>query len=129
MKLWILKETIHYTHIDTYIALRDINFEEFQKFVESFTDHLYIQCLVQGDMMKKFAIETLQRCIKKIKCSPLILNAIPMKIIRIPLGTSYCKLKNMNKTDTNSVITNYYQADNASIKLSILIDLIIVSIV
>ncbi|KYM92380.1 Nardilysin [Atta colombica] len=127
VKLWILKETIHYTHIDTYIALRDINFEEFQKFVKSFTDHLYIQCLVQGDMTKKFAIETLQSCMQKIKCSPLILNAIPkVKISRIPLGTSYCKLKNMNKTDTNSVITNYYQADIASIELSILLDLIII---
>ncbi|KYN41201.1 Nardilysin [Trachymyrmex septentrionalis] len=127
VKLWILKGTIHYTHIDTYIALRDINFEEFQKFVKSFTDYLYIQCLVQGDMMKDLMIEALQNYIKKIKCSPLIFNTIPQtRITQIPLGTSYCKLKNMNKIDTNSVITNYYQVGITSIELSILIDLIII---
>ncbi|EGI63110.1 Nardilysin [Acromyrmex echinatior] len=127
VKLWILKESIHYTHIDTYIALRDINFEEFQKFVRSFSNHLYIQCLVQGDMTKNLAIEVLQNYMEKIKCSPLIFNTISKaKIIQIPLGTSYCKLKNMNKTDMNSVITNYYQAGIASIELSMLIDLIII---
>ncbi|KAG5324883.1 NRDC protein, partial [Pseudoatta argentina] len=127
VKLWILKESIHYTHIDTYIALRDINFEEFQKFVKSFSNHLYIQCLVQGDMTKNLAIEVLQNYMEKIKCSPLILNTIfKAKITQIPLGTSYCKLKNMNKTDMNSVITNYYQAGIASIESSMLIDLIII---
>ncbi|KYQ60318.1 Nardilysin, partial [Trachymyrmex zeteki] len=126
VKLRILKETIDYTHIDTYIALRDINFEEFQKFVKSFTDHLYIQCLAQGNITKDNAIEALQRYMKKLNCSPLVFSIFQMRMIQIPLGTSYCKLKNMNKTDTNSVITNYYQVGIKSMDVSGLIDLIII---
>ncbi|KMQ81754.1 nardilysin-like isoform x2 protein, partial [Lasius niger] len=49
VKYYILK-LIHYTYVDMYTALCDINFETFQSFIKSFNDRLYIQCLVQGNM-------------------------------------------------------------------------------
>ncbi|XP_018405839.1 PREDICTED: nardilysin-like [Cyphomyrmex costatus] len=126
VKLCILKETIHYTHIDTYIALRDINFEEFQKFVKSFTDCLYIQCFVRGSILRDTVINAVKQYVKEINCSPLVLSATSQtEITQIPLGTSYCKLKNIDKTDVNSVITNYYQVGIKSIELSALLDVII----
>ncbi|KAL6268113.1 hypothetical protein P5V15_001204 [Pogonomyrmex californicus] len=125
VRLWILK-LIYYTHVDTHTALRDINFEEFQDFVKSFTNHLYLQCLVQGNMTQDTVIETIQQCMKIINYGPLLPNTIPqMRVIQIPLGTCYCKLKNINKIDVNSVITNYYQAGITSIELLVLIDLLI----
>ncbi|XP_018310444.1 nardilysin-like [Mycetomoellerius zeteki] len=126
MKLWILK-LVHYTRIDIHTALCDINFEEFRDFVKSFTDHLYIQCLVQGNMTQDAVIETILQYIEIINCGLLSFGMIPQtKVIQIPLGTYYCKLKNINKIDVNSVVTNYYQAGVTSIELSVLIDLLII---
>jgi len=128
VRLWILK-LVHYTHVDAHTALRGINFEEFREFVKFFTNHLYIQCLVQGNMTQDAAIETIRQCVEIINCGPLLSSMIPrMRVTQIPLGTCYCKLKNINKIDANSVVTNYYQAGVTSIELSVLIDLMIVSI-
>ena len=128
VRLWILKFS-HYTHVDMHTALRGINFEEFQGFVKFFTNHLYIQCLVQGNLTQNAAIDTVHKCVKIINCGPLTSSMIPqMRVFQIPVGTSCCKLKNINKIDANSVITNYYQAGVESIELSVLIDLMIVSI-
>ncbi|XP_011685956.1 PREDICTED: nardilysin-like [Wasmannia auropunctata] len=125
VRLWILR-LVHYTHVDTHAALHGINFEEFQDFVKSFTNHLYIQCLVQGNMTQDAAIDTVRQCVSIINCGPLLSSTIPqMRVTQIPLGMCYCKLKNINKIDANSVVTNYYQAGVASIELSVLIDLMI----
>ncbi|XP_018360056.1 PREDICTED: nardilysin-like isoform X1 [Trachymyrmex cornetzi] len=125
MRLWILK-LCHYTHVDMHTALRGINFEKFQDFVKFFTNHLYIQCLVQGNMTQNAANDTVRKCVKIINCDRLIDSMIPqIRITQIPVGTSCCKLKNINKIDANSVVTNYYQAGVTSIELSVLIDLMI----
>ncbi|XP_011881239.1 PREDICTED: nardilysin isoform X2 [Vollenhovia emeryi] len=125
VRLWILK-FVHYTYVDVHTALRGINFEEFRDFVKTFTDHMYIQCLVQGNMTQDTAIESIRQCIEIINCGPLLSSTMPqMRVTQIPLGTWYCKLKNINKIDANSVVTNYYQAGVTSIELSVLIDLMI----
>ncbi|KYN03878.1 Nardilysin [Cyphomyrmex costatus] len=125
VRSWVLK-LVHYTHVDTHTALRGINFEEFQNFVKDFTDNLYIQCLVQGNMTQDAAMKTVLKCVEIINCGPLLYSMLPeMRVTKIPVGTGYCKLKNINKIDANSIITNYYQADVISIELSVLINLMI----
>ncbi|KMQ88511.1 nardilysin isoformx2 [Lasius niger] len=56
VKLYILKH-IHYTDVDKYTALCDVNFETFQNFIKSFNNRLYIQCLVQGNMTQDAVLE------------------------------------------------------------------------
>ncbi|KYM98613.1 Nardilysin [Cyphomyrmex costatus] len=125
IRLWILKH-VHYTHVDMHNALININFEDLQQFVKSFTNNLYIQCLVEGNMMQNAVIETIKQCVKLINCSPLQYDIIKKSTAaQIPLGTSYCKIKNINKSDANSVVMKYYQADYMSIELSMIINLII----
>ncbi|XP_018306507.1 LOW QUALITY PROTEIN: nardilysin-like [Mycetomoellerius zeteki] len=127
VRLWILKN-VYYTCVDKYNALININFEGFQRFAKSFTDYLYIQYLVQGNMMQNTVIEIVQQFAKIINCSPLPSGYNPIqqiKIARLPLGTSYCKLKNINKLDANSVVMQYYQADHMSIELLMLNKLMI----
>lgn len=122
---------MYYTCVDKYNALININFEGFQRFAKSFTDYLYIQYLVQGNMMQNTVIEIVQQFAKIINCSPLPSGYNPIqqiKIARLPLGTSYCKLKNINKLDANSVVMQYYQADHMSIELLMLNKLMIVNI-
>ncbi|XP_011065921.1 PREDICTED: nardilysin-like [Acromyrmex echinatior] len=77
-------------------------------------------------MTENDAIRNTEQFLKKMKCYPLTNNTLlQMKVIQVPLGTSYCKLKMVNKSNSKSVVTNYYQADVTSIKLSVLIELIV----
>jgi len=129
VKLTILK-LVHYSDVDKYAALLQINFKIFKDFVKSFTEHLYIQCLIQGNMTEDAAIGNVRQFLQTFKPNPLINNTLlQMRVTQIPLGTNYCKLEITNKSDSKLVVvTNYYQADVTSIKLSVLIELIIVSI-
>ncbi|KYN15627.1 Nardilysin [Trachymyrmex cornetzi] len=123
VKLSILK-LIHYTYVDMHTALSSVNFKEFRCFVKSFTDHLYIQCLVQGNITPDDALVTIRECLEIVNCGPLLSNTLQqMTVIQIPLGISCCKLKSFNKTNRTSVVTNYYQVGITSFNLSVLLDL------
>ncbi|XP_018350450.1 PREDICTED: nardilysin-like [Trachymyrmex septentrionalis] len=124
VKLWILK-LVHYTYVDMHNALQNVSFEEFRNFVKCFTNRLYIQCLVQGNITQDEAIESMQQCIETLKCNSLHSNMMqPNRVFQLPLGTSYYKLKNINKYDSTSVVINTYQIDVTSIELSVLMRLI-----
>ncbi|KYN41292.1 Nardilysin [Trachymyrmex septentrionalis] len=127
MELWILKYG-NCSHVQKYNALYDCDFESFQDFLTSF-ENLYIQCLVEGNVTKDFTINIIQEFIsilyQKINCGNLNNEIYVVPISKIPLGTSHFKLKNINETDVNSVITNYYQVGNATIELSVLTELVI----
>ncbi|KYN37994.1 Nardilysin [Trachymyrmex septentrionalis] len=91
---------------------------------------MYFQCLVQGNITKDFTIKIIQRFINKINYCPLR-DADKLRligVIEISEGTSYCKLKNINRTNVNSVVTNYYQVGIATIELSVLIQLMLMII-
>ncbi|KYQ60244.1 Nardilysin [Trachymyrmex zeteki] len=122
--LWILK-CRYSTYIQKYNVLRSIKLENFRDFAKFFTDNLYIQCLVQGNITKDFTINIIQRFIKNINCGSLNNTIWPSGITEISRGTSYCKLKNINRTDVNSIVTNYYQVGIASNELSMLIELML----
>ncbi|XP_012064300.1 PREDICTED: nardilysin-like [Atta cephalotes] len=124
MALSILKLD-HHSLIDMYTIIQNITLKDFQDFVKSFTERLYIQCLVQGNITSTVAIKTVQKFIKTINCSPLHPNTIQqLRGTQIPLGISYYKIKNIVKHDTISIISNYYQAGITTIELSTLIRLI-----
>ena len=110
-------------------ALQNVSFEEFQNFAKFFIKRIYIQCLVQGNVTQDSAIESIQYCIDALKCNSLCSNMMqPNRVFQLPLGTSYCKLKNIDKCDSTSVVVNTYQIDVMSIELSVLMRLMIVSI-
>ncbi|KYN15625.1 Nardilysin [Trachymyrmex cornetzi] len=123
VKLSILK-LVHYTDVDMHTALFSVNFDEFRRFVKSFTAHLYVQCLVQGNITPDDAIETVRECLEIMNCDSLLSNTLQhMIVMQIPLGISCCKIKSFNKTNRTSVVTNYYQISITSFKLSVLLDL------
>ncbi|KYM76122.1 Nardilysin [Atta colombica] len=124
LELWLLKSG-NCTHVHKYNALRRYLLEDFQDFIKSFTNNLYIQCLVQGNVTKDFTMSIIQQFIKKINCFSLNKEVLPTEVNEIPQGTSFLKLKNINPTNVNSVVTNYYQVGSASIELSVLIELML----
>lgn len=120
---------VYWTAADKHAAIQNVEFSEFQNFVQHFTDHIYIQSLVQGNMTKEDVIKNIQECVKALKCGSLLPNTMPhVRVTQIPIGSHYCKVKNFNSIDINSVVMNYYQSDVSSIRLLVIIELLIVSI-
>lgn len=114
---------------EKHAAALDIKFNDLINFVKHLTDNMYIQCLVQGNMTQDDTLKNIFESIKPLKCGVLSPDNRPyIKVNEIPIGSSYCKVKNFNRSDYNSVITNYYQSGIASIKLSVIIELLMVSI-
>ncbi|KYM98616.1 Nardilysin [Cyphomyrmex costatus] len=117
--------SFHHTHIDKHNALQNISIEEFQDFTKRFINYLYIQWYVQGNITPDDAIRTIQRCVEIIKCKPLHSNLRNLiKVTQMPLGTNYCKVKNVNKIDSTSIVINTYQIDDTSIESLVIMNLI-----
>ncbi|XP_076237531.1 nardilysin [Calliopsis andreniformis] len=117
---------VHWSAMDRHVAISNVEFHEFQNFVRYFMDHVYIQCLVQGNMTKEDVIKNVHECVQSLKCGPLLPNTMPqIRVAQLPMGSHYCKIRNYNRTDANSVVTNYYQSGVASIKLTVIIELLI----
>ncbi|KAG5331103.1 NRDC protein, partial [Acromyrmex heyeri] len=127
VKLWILKWP-YYTYVHKYESLyKYINFEDFQGFVKSFNDVLSVQCLVQGNITKGRTISIIQSFIRRINCHHFRnITKQFIRVAKIPvLKSNYYKLKNINHTYVNSVVTNYYQVGVATIESSVLIELML----
>ncbi|KAG5331266.1 NRDC protein, partial [Acromyrmex charruanus] len=129
VKLWILKRP-YYTYIHKYESLyKYINFEDFQSFVKFFY-FLSIECLVQGNITKDCTIDIIISFIKQINC--LNFRNITQQFTRVAIiprhKSNYYKLKNINRTCVDSVVTHYYQIGVATIESSALIDLILMII-
>ena len=120
---------LHYwSSTDKHAAISGIDYSQFLNFAKHFADHLYVQCLVQGNMTKEDTVTIITEGIKILKCGPLLPNTMPeFRVTQIPVGAQCCRVKNFNSSDANSVVTNYYQSDTASIKLSVIIELLLVS--
>lgn len=118
----------HCSSTDKYAAISSIDYDQFLNFIKHFTDHLFIQCLVQGNVTMEDVIENVTNCRKILKCGSLLPNTMPQfRVTQIPIGIQCCRVKNFNNSDANSVVTNYYQSDTSSIKVTVIIELIMVS--
>ena len=64
----------------------------------------------------------------KLNCKPLPKDAFPTtQVVELPIGYHVCKVKGFNIDDTNTVVTNYYQAGPGTIRKLSIIDVLVVS--
>lgn len=128
MRLGIVTQ-IFRTEVEKHTVIQDIGFDELLEFVKSYLSHLYVQCLVQGNMTREDVVEKIRQCIGIFQCKPLQTGTKPMaKVAQLPLDTNYCKVRNLNPTDVNSVVLNYYQLGIDSDQMRAMINLMVVSI-
>ncbi|KAJ8666832.1 hypothetical protein QAD02_008494 [Eretmocerus hayati] len=118
-----------WTSNEKHAVISDVTFEEFKIFAKHLTDRTYVQCLVQGNVTQKDALEQVIKCFEPLKCGILPVDARPkIQVFEVPRGEKCCQVKNFSPTDCNSVVTNYYQSGIASIKLSVIIELLMMII-
>ncbi|XP_011306829.1 nardilysin [Fopius arisanus] len=118
----------HWTAVDKHAAVSGVTYDQFKNFVKYFCNHVYVQCLVQGNMREEEVIKNALKCFKILGCKPLLPNTFPRHRVNIlPKGeVRCCRVRNFNGTDANSVVTNYYQSDLFSTRLSVIIELLMI---
>lgn len=114
----------HYRpNIDMHRILAALKFQDFQEFAKRFTERMYVQFFVQGTMEKSDAIDIVEQCIKTLKCRPLLSNMTPQHSVNeIPRGIHCCRVRSFDPGQVHSYVTNYYQFDEPSLKLTGMID-------
>ncbi|XP_066256356.1 nardilysin [Euwallacea similis] len=118
-----------WTSIDRYAALQEIYCEDIKTFAKDYFKSLYVKVLVQGNVSQNTAVETVHSVVKTLNFVELKEEEKPQfKIARVNKGERCCRIRNINASDTNSVITNYYQSDLYTVASSVIVDLIVMAI-
>lgn len=94
-----------------------MNYPEFKEFCSSFIKSLKVKILVQGNIDESCANGITQLIITNLsigKCDTDEKKVCP-EIFKIPLGSSYVKVKSLRHNGTNSILKNYYQVGKATI--------------
>ncbi|XP_046963766.1 nardilysin-like [Vanessa cardui] len=105
--------------LEPYISPRDkaavihnITLADLQDFSERLLEKLYLQVLIQGNIPWHEAIKISENVLDTIKWEPLAENEFPeVQVHRLPLGERKIRVRSLNPSSTNSIVTNYYQGD------------------
>ncbi|KAK7789977.1 hypothetical protein R5R35_006809 [Gryllus longicercus] len=116
---------VYWSGLDKHSALRNITMEMVKNFSIEFKKSLYIQCLIQGNIVSEEALSICSNVVKRLECGPLLQNTWPeLRVCQLPVGEHYCKISSFNEEDVNSVVTNYYQSGLATIKDMCIVELL-----
>ncbi|XP_039248083.2 nardilysin-like [Styela clava] len=106
-----------YSNIDRYQACRDLTFHRFTDFVQKFLSTLYIESLIQGNYSKEEALAIMDKFMSKTKHTKLCENQIIFqRTLRLGEKPKVCKVKALNPSDDNSVITVYFQEGHGTVE-------------
>ncbi|OCT82739.1 nardilysin [Xenopus laevis] len=105
--------------------LKGVSLERMLSFVKSFKSRLYAEGLVQGNFTCKESIEFLNCVVRKLKFSRLEARVpVQFQVVELPNAHCLCKVKALNKEDSNSEVTVYYQSGPRSLRESALMELL-----
>lgn len=115
--------------VERFSVLEQITYEDVTAYATNFFSSLYIKALIQGNVSETVAINTVNQLVDNLKCTPLKQEDIPkFHVVRVDKGERCFRLRNINPSDSNSVITNYYQSDLYTVENSVIADLIMMAI-
>ncbi|CAK1541651.1 unnamed protein product [Leptosia nina] len=102
---------------DKAVAIQNITIDDLKEFTKLLLDKLYMQVLVQGNVPWTDAIKISENVLQNLKWDGLPEKELPqIKVHELPLGERVVRVMSFNPASTNSIVTNYYQADVANIK-------------
>lgn len=106
----------HRSFHDRYENVDELTYPEFKEFCINFIPSFKVKILIQGNVAKSTANDITQLIIKNLNIKEEDeAQSNPPEIFKIPLGSSYVKVKSMSNNGSNSVLKNYYQVGKATI--------------
>ena len=105
-------------HRSFYERLDNINclkYQDFTEFCSIFLSSFKTKILIQGNIIKSSALGILESLMINFDASETINLNDENQILKIPVGSSYLRLKSSRRNDINSVVKNYYQIGKSTI--------------
>nr|KAG5701169.1 hypothetical protein BaRGS_023278 [Batillaria attramentaria] len=110
---------------ERYRVVSSLTLDMLREFHERLTDSLYIEGLVMGNMTPQDAVKLAEFVQSKLCKKPLPPDKVPLKrLLQLPQGDLQCRVRGVNRQDTNSCVTSYYQGGPGTIRDSCLNDLL-----
>lgn len=110
---------------DRYRVVSSLTIDMLRDFHQHLTDSLYIEGLVMGNMTPEGAVSAAEFVQRKLCKRPLPREKIPLKrLLQLPQGDLQCRVRGVNRQDTNSCVTSYYQGGPGTIRDTCLNDLL-----
>ncbi|XP_063795614.1 nardilysin [Pseudophryne corroboree] len=108
----LILERDRWSMVEKYLTiLKGLHLEQLLSFFDQFRSQLYVEGLIQGNFTSKDSAEFLTYVVSKLQFVPLR-SVVPVQfqVVELPTAHHLCKVKSLNKGDTNSEVTVYYQS-------------------
>ncbi|KAH8413928.1 hypothetical protein KR009_007834 [Drosophila setifemur] len=124
LRLSIL-ENRRFSMIQKYESIDSITLDDIKEFKLNFYKKMYIQCLIQGNFTEEQAKNLMEKVLSTYNSEKTDnLSALDNSLLQLPLGSHYLRVRALNKDDTNTIVTNYYQIGPSNLELECIMDLI-----
>jgi hypothetical protein len=81
-----------------------------------------------GNYSKQQALDVVRHVKDSLRSGDRIRSALPpIRICEVPIGQKWCRLASFHKTDTNSVVVNYYQTGPTNLRQMAVMEILVVS--
>jgi len=125
VRLSVLQD-IYWSPYLKYNKVRDCTVEELKEFTNRFLDASYLQGLVQGNITAAAArqVDDTARRILELKAGLAAEAVTELRCMEVLPGTHYLQAAGFSTGDTNTMVTNYYQAGPGNIREHAVLDVI-----
>ncbi|XP_030570603.1 nardilysin isoform X1 [Drosophila novamexicana] len=124
LRLTVL-EHMRFTLLQKYHALETITVDDIQNFKDNFYKKMYVQGLIQGNFTEQQARDIMQKVHSNYQ-SEKVDNLVAQhnRLVQLPLGEHFLRVKTLNEDDPNTIVSNYYQIGPCTLKMECLMDLV-----
>ncbi|XP_025110229.1 nardilysin-like isoform X2 [Pomacea canaliculata] len=110
---------------DRYLVVSSLTQSMLMNFYHDFLQSVYVEGLVIGNFTAEEAVKIAHLAQNKICKKPLPPEMLPLKrLYQLPIGDLQCRVRGVNRQDTNSIVTSYYQMGPGTIREACLNELL-----
>ncbi|XP_003220332.1 nardilysin [Anolis carolinensis] len=123
----LILEHGRWSMIEKYETLmKGLSIDSLLLFVKAFKSQLFAEGLVQGNFTSRESKEFLDYVVEKLQFLPLVHPCpVQFRVVDLPGCHLLCKVKTLNKGDSNSEVTVYYQSGARSLAEYSLMELLV----
>jgi len=116
-------QNVFWTAPDKHNLVRSLTLPDLHKFIKAFFTNGYLQGLIQGNITSSQARQIDEMVRKYIQLKPLECMAdTETRCNEVPPETHYLQTAGLNRSDANTLVTNYYQARPGNIREHAILD-------
>jgi len=117
--------TSYWSVIDRFAAVQELSLDCLKDFATKLKATFRMDCLVQGNYSKEQALQVARDLKSKLQPKGVASADLPpIRICQVPRGEICCRLASFHSSDSNSVVTNYYQCGATNIRQSSVMEIL-----